>query len=76
VNSDCPTTWPCHHLAPDESIDAHMWLVATVNASTWLHQSAAGDVPHGGITYIPKETPVDEPIDFSSEDMMPLSGDA
>ena len=60
---DNPSTWPCHHPAPDDGIDAHMWLVATVNASTWLHQSAAGDVPHGGITYIPKENPVEPTTD-------------
>lgn len=55
-DADNPADWPCHHLAPDDGIDAHMWLVATVNSSTWLHQAAAGETPTGGIQWIP--TPV------------------
>lgn len=69
---DNPADWPCHHLCIAEDIDPHMWLVATVNASMWLHQAARGEVPHGGITLPTQEKPVNEPITFDGPEMMPF----
>lgn len=54
-------------LSMDWSTQEH---AAYSNSFLWLTQAARGEVPHGGEQ--PKETPVDEPIDFSSEDMMPI----
>lgn len=58
---DSPSSWPCHHLTVEDGIDAHMWLVATVNSSTWLHQAANGEVPHGGITWNPSASNAENP---------------
>lgn len=69
---DCPSSWPIHHLVRNG--DACLEEMAMVNSLLWLTQAARGEVPHGGIdlTTVTKEAPVDEPIDFSSENMMPI----
>lgn len=58
-------------LGVDWSAQEH---AAYFNAGEWLRQSAAGHVPHGGMTLPTKENPVehDEPITMDGPEMMPF----
>lgn len=54
---DDPSSWPIHHLARTDD-DMQLYYA---NAVIWLHQAAAGDIPHGGVQCLNGLQPATQP---------------